>query len=147
MEVIVNGEKVLVENYSLTESSISLTLDGKIYAFAEEDLNARVSKIGKENTYQVFWDGIEAEVAIVPKVTGSGRSSLSEGSLTSPMPGKVFKVMKNSGDTVSKGEAILIIEAMKMEHTIRAQKDGVIAEIFYREGDQVDGGVSLVEIE
>lgn len=47
MEVIVNGEKVLVENYSLTESSISLTLDGKIYAFAEEDLNARAFERGE----------------------------------------------------------------------------------------------------
>jgi biotin carboxyl carrier protein len=63
------------------------------------------------------------------------------------MPGKIFKVLLGPKDDVKKGDPVLIVEAMKMEHTIRATKDGIIKEIFFNEGDQVQGGVLLCEIE
>jgi biotin carboxyl carrier protein len=63
------------------------------------------------------------------------------------MPGKIFKIIKNSGDVVIKGETVLIVEAMKMEHSIKATRDGIISQIFYSEGDQVQGGVALCEID
>ncbi len=84
----------------------------------------------------------------VPKVElKSTQAAMKEGALQSPMPGKIFKIVQEQGSSVAKGDAVLILEAMKMEHTIKANKDGVIKDIFFKEGDQVQGGVLLCEIE
>ena len=69
------------------------------------------------------------------------------GGLTSPMPGKIFKVIKDSGSEVKKGETILILEAMKMEHSIRSDKDGKVKKINFQVGELVQGGVVLAEVE
>ena len=69
------------------------------------------------------------------------------GSLVSPMPGSVIDVLVKAGDTVSKGAALMLIEAMKMEHTIAAPADGVVKEVFFTKGDQVREGVELLAFE
>lgn len=66
------------------------------------------------------------------------------GRLTAPMPGKVVAVLVESGAAVAKGTPLVIMEAMKMEHTISAPRDGVLAEIFYRVGDLVNEGAELL---
>ena len=60
------------------------------------------------------------------------------GSLVAPMPGTVVKVLAAPGDTVAKGDPVVVIEAMKMEHTIGASGDGTVAEILVEVGRQVD---------
>jgi biotin carboxyl carrier protein len=70
-----------------------------------------------------------------------------EGNLISPMPGKIFKIFLSEGQEVKKGEVVLILEAMKMEHSIKANQDGIIKKIFFKEGEQVTDSVLLVEIE
>ena len=60
---------------------------------------------------------------------------------------EIFKILKEAGSEVKKGEAILILEAMKMEHSIRSDKDGKVAKIFYSVGQLVQGGVVLAEVE
>jgi biotin carboxyl carrier protein len=60
------------------------------------------------------------------------------GSLVAPMPGTVVKVLAAPGDTVTKGDPVVVIEAMKMEHTIGAAGDGTVAEILVEVGRQVD---------
>ncbi len=64
-----------------------------------------------------------------------------------PLPGTIFKIIAKEGDDVKKGQAILILEAMKMENNILAEKDGVINKILVSEGDSVLQGDILVEIE
>ncbi len=68
------------------------------------------------------------------------------GSLTAPMPGKIISVAVRQGDSVKSGDALLVMEAMKMEHTIHAPKDGVVEEVFYQPGDQVVDGAQLIAI-
>ena len=68
------------------------------------------------------------------------------GGLTSPMPGKVVKVFVNEGAAVKKGDLILILEAMKMEHKILAPEDGLVKKLFFKEGERVGQEVELVEI-
>jgi 3-methylcrotonyl-CoA carboxylase alpha subunit len=63
------------------------------------------------------------------------------------MPGKVIKVITEAGAKVSKGQALLILEAMKMEHTITAPADGVVKEVHYRAGEQVLEGAELISLE
>lgn len=67
--------------------------------------------------------------------------------LAAPMPGKIISISVKAGDTVEKGQPLLVMEAMKMEHTISATADGTVAEVFYAVGDQVTEGAELVSIE
>jgi 3-methylcrotonyl-CoA carboxylase alpha subunit len=76
-----------------------------------------------------------------------GQSSGSKGAVEAPMPGKVTAVYVSAGDTVSEGQRLAVLEAMKMEHALVSPRDGVVAEVMVREGDQVDSGVSLVRLE
>ena len=67
--------------------------------------------------------------------------------LTAPMPATVVAILKNKGDTIKTGERLIVLEAMKMEHTIHAPIDGVLVDIFYEIGAQVSEGAELVRIE
>jgi biotin carboxyl carrier protein len=69
-----------------------------------------------------------------------------KGGCIAPMPGKVVKVMVEEGQQVAAGDAIAILEAMKMEHTARAPEDGVVSQILVSEGEQVDAGALMAVI-
>jgi 3-methylcrotonyl-CoA carboxylase alpha subunit len=69
------------------------------------------------------------------------------GRLVSPLPGSVIQVLVGSGETVAKGQALMIIEAMKMEHTISAPKRGTVRQIYFSKGEQVAEGAQLLEFE
>jgi biotin carboxyl carrier protein len=68
------------------------------------------------------------------------------GSLLAPMPGSVVRIEVNEGTEVSAGTPIVVLEAMKMEHTVRAPADGVVATILVAAGDQVDAGQVLAVV-
>ncbi|MES2960439.1 MAG: acetyl/propionyl/methylcrotonyl-CoA carboxylase subunit alpha [Pseudomonadota bacterium] len=70
-----------------------------------------------------------------------------EGRLTAPMPGKVVAFLARVGDEVKAGQALAVMEAMKMEHTIAAPRDGRVAELLYAVGDQVAEGGELLRLE
>jgi biotin carboxyl carrier protein len=76
-----------------------------------------------------------------------GASAHAPGELTSPMPGKILKVLVNPGDQVRAGDTLMILEAMKMEHKILSPLDGTVQKIMYNEGDRVAQDVELVKIE
>jgi 3-methylcrotonyl-CoA carboxylase alpha subunit len=69
------------------------------------------------------------------------------GSLVAPMTGNVIAINVAEGDAVKQGDAVMIVEAMKMEHTITAPGDGVVKEIRFAVGDQVEDGEPLLVIE
>lgn len=74
-------------------------------------------------------------------------SSSDNSSLLAPMPGKIISVSVKAGDTVCEGDALMIVEAMKMEHTISAPRDGVIEEIHFAENDTVPGQAALLKLQ
>ena len=76
----------------------------------------------------------------------AGETAGEGGRLTAPMPGKVVSFAVQAGDKVSKGQALAVMEAMKMEHTIAAPQDGVVAELLYAPGDQVTEGAELLRL-
>ncbi len=76
----------------------------------------------------------------------AGAAHADVGRLTAPMPGKVVSFAVKAGDKVTKGQALAVMEAMKMEHTIAAPLDGVVAELLYAPGDQVAEGAELLKI-
>ncbi len=77
---------------------------------------------------------------------GSNDSSLSEGSLSAPMPGTILDVMVKNGQRVREGQTLLVMEAMKMEHRIQAPRAGEVTAVHFQKGDRVDMGANLVEI-
>lgn len=81
-----------------------------------------------------------------PKRNRGKSKMVDHGQMISPMPGKILKILVKVGDDVVAGTPILVMEAMKMEHTIKASKTGKIEAIHCKEGDQVSGGVELVKL-
>ena len=71
---------------------------------------------------------------------------IAEGSLIAPMPGVVLEIKVSSGDTVSAGDTLLTLEAMKMEHHVKAPYEGTVVEILVSENQQLDNGVPLLVI-
>lgn len=77
----------------------------------------------------------------------SGLNKGGAGALMTQMPGKVVKIMFKEGDKVSKGDTVLILEAMKMENEIKSGADGVIKSVNIKEGQALDTGFLMIEIE
>jgi 3-methylcrotonyl-CoA carboxylase alpha subunit len=75
-----------------------------------------------------------------------GRKRERHGSLTAPMPGRILAVLVEPGARVRQGEALLVLEAMKMEHTVNAPARGIVQEVFFRDGDQVEEGARLLSL-
>jgi acetyl/propionyl-CoA carboxylase alpha subunit len=74
-------------------------------------------------------------------------SAAQTGSLRAPMPGSVVRVLVEAGDAVSQGQPLVILEAMKMEHTVQAPHPGTVTEVCVAVGDQVDTGAVLAVVE
>ena len=85
---------------------------------------------------------------VIDREAGRGRGVRDAGGgLEAPMPGVVTRVMVATGDTVEKGQPLVALEAMKMEHLIRAPRDGRVKRLHARAGEMVDGGAPLVEMD
>ena len=78
---------------------------------------------------------------------GAAGGGAADGALLSPMPGRVIAVNARAGDEVAKGQKLVTLEAMKMEHSLTAPFDGVVAEMNAAEGAQVTEGTLLVRVE
>ena len=98
-------------------------------------------------TVYVFTDNGRDEITLVDIMAHVGEESAAVGSLKSPMPGQVVAFKVAIGDTVKKGEPLAVIEAMKIEHTITAPTDGVVAELLFSAGDLVADGDELLRID
>jgi len=77
----------------------------------------------------------------------AGHAAVADGAIISPMPGKIIAVDVRQGDSVSKGQRLVTLEAMKMEHSLVAPFDGVVAELNAAEGGQVSEGTLLARID
>ena len=98
-------------------------------------------------TVYVFTDGGRDEITLIDIMAHVGEESAAVGSLKSPMPGQVVAFKVAVGDSVKKGEPLAVIEAMKIEHTITAPTDGLVAELLFAAGDLVADGDELLRID
>jgi len=89
----------------------------------------------------VTYDGV-AELHMLPRFAPAA-VDIDPGSLQSPMPGKILDVLTSEGAEVEQGQALIIMEAMKMEHTLRSPTAGTVASINVDVGDQVEGDAVL----
>ncbi|MEI8171460.1 MAG: biotin/lipoyl-containing protein, partial [Rhodoferax sp.] len=86
------------------------------------------------------------QIIAIDALAHAGDAQVEGGRLTAPMPGKVVSFAVKAGDKVTKGQALAVMDAMKMEHTIAAPMDGVVAELLYAPGDQVTEGSELLKL-
>ena len=96
--------------------------------------------------YAVFAGHGSAQVAEFDPLAHAGDGAAEGGRLTAPMPGKVVSFLAKAGDAVERGQPLAVMEAMKMEHTITAPRDGVVEELLYAVGDQVAEGGELLRL-
>ena len=88
--------------------------------------------------------GTQQRIEHVEPARRADSESGAAGGLTAPMPGRVTLVSVSEGDSVQRGDTLLILEAMKMEHSIIAPADGVVERLHYGQGDLVDEGAELL---
>jgi 3-methylcrotonyl-CoA carboxylase alpha subunit len=95
-------------------------------------------------TLHLFTAGRHWRLGYAPPLAHAGDDAQESGGLAAPMPGKVIALLVQPGAAVRKGQPLLVMEAMKMEHTIAAPADGVVERLPYAVGDQVAEGAALV---
>jgi 3-methylcrotonyl-CoA carboxylase alpha subunit len=98
-------------------------------------------------TIDVFWRGTRFPFEVHDPWLAEVEADVHGGGLAAPMPGKVIAVLVEAGAKVERGAPLLIMEAMKMEHTIMAPAAGVVKELLYGVGDQVAEGAELIRFE
>ncbi|XP_061739844.1 methylcrotonoyl-CoA carboxylase subunit alpha, mitochondrial isoform X1 [Nerophis ophidion] len=101
-----------------------------------------------DNTIHLFSTEGSSEVSLpLPKYLAAVSGSAAAGGAVAPMTGTIEKVLVKAGDRVNVGDPLMVMIAMKMEHTIRAPKSGVIRKVFFSEGSQADRHAALVDLE
>ena len=115
-----------------------------IEASSGRRFSARV--VADETRTFVRIDGRSMTLVELPRFPDRDAESAVDGCVA-PMPGKILKVLVQTGMTVKAGETLVLMEAMKMEHAVKAPHDGVAKEVRAKVGEQVDGGALLVIVE
>ena len=124
-------------------SKYRITLNGEVYEMEIEVMDGGEKPVKAEPKTPETTP--ETAKAAAPAKTAGDNTSV-DGAVVSPMPGTVVKVTAARGDKVSKGQPVLVLEAMKMENEITAVMDGVITEMRVAQGQTVAGGEILFTI-
>jgi acetyl/propionyl-CoA carboxylase alpha subunit len=158
-----DGESIAVA-YDLTGAEPALLIDGAplpLVIHAADGTGVDLSSGGVRRRYRVHLSPVAGAESLGTACVDSplGHSTLTlldplpapgaggpVGGLTAPMPGAVVRILVSVGDTVEAGQPLLVLEAMKMEHTIRSPEDGTVAAINVKEGEQVAIGAVLAEL-
>jgi biotin carboxyl carrier protein len=148
-------------SYRVTLDGESLELDAQRVGAGEfhilqQDEGHNVLVEGESSEMVVHLDGQAVAVQILDErqaarlaATGFGPARGADGTVAiqAPMPGKVVKCLVREGDSVSSGQGIIIVEAMKMENELRTPVDGTVKKVRVPEGQNVEAGEDLVLIE
>ena len=97
--------------------------------------------------YAVHGPDGQAQLSEIDPIAHAADGAVEGGRLTAPMPGKLVAFLAAPGDVVKLGQALAVMEAMKMEHTITAPRDGTVQALLYAVGDQVLEGEELMRLE
>jgi len=146
MFVTVDGRRYQTDLRHLARaSSYSLLIDGKSFEFTVDEHEDGLELSGGAGTFVVRVE--DARTHAARSKTASARGASGPKMVKAVMPGIVRELCVAPGDAVTKGQALLILEAMKMQNEIRADRDGVVANVFVNAEQTVDKGDKLVEVE
>jgi biotin carboxyl carrier protein len=132
-----------VDSQRISENCLSLLVDGKAYTvFIAEDKTKRyISLQGEEFCIE------EAKAETQTRSMADASTLRGIPTISSPMPGKIVKILVREKDKVKKNQSLVIVEAMKMENEIRSPNAGMVKKINFKEGDLVDAAEPIVELE
>ena len=138
-------------------NSFKYTINGNVYkvvinkiedTLAEVEVNGTKYKVemNKPTKKQIVTINRPAQTTTAPIIRPQ-QSNIGTSVLRSPLPGVILDIFCKTGDNVKKGQKVMILEAMKMENVINAEKDGVVKEVKINKGDSVLEGAELIIIE
>jgi biotin carboxyl carrier protein len=142
--VSVDGNEFLVDGKKTGRTNYSLIVDNRSFEIEVDHA---------EDEYRVLVDGRNYHVNLVDERRvriGGGQSEIQlqgRQKVSVPMPGKVIAVLVSEGDSIEKGQGLVIVEAMKMENEVRSPIAGEVKEIKVKTGDAVEGGAVLLIVE
>lgn len=137
-QIVIGDKTISVEILRSENGRLDLLLDG-------QRVTAYISSDGAKR-----WVTVGGQTFILTKSTAGARRSQhghhAQDELTAPMPGQVRAVNVTEGESVTKGQTLLVLEAMKMEIRVAAPRDGVVGKLFVQQGQTVEREQVLVEI-
>ena len=143
VRIVFNGQELSVDG-SLVQL---LTHEGTGMSFTKGDRRREAQIIHVGGQLHLFLDGRHYEFSPLDPLAEYSSDAHEQGGLTAPMPGKIIALLKQPGDAVEKGAALLVMEAMKMEHTLCAPARGILRGYLCGVGEQVGDGTELVQFD
>ncbi|PID60350.1 MAG: 3-methylcrotonyl-CoA carboxylase [Gammaproteobacteria bacterium] len=137
-----DGQSITLGVMPVRGTRYRVTMAGRVF-----DADIVVGKAGSVRLVSVFVDGHGHHYELPDVLTDDENDHAGGDAVIAPMPGSVTVVLAGAGDRVAKDDALLVLEAMKMEHTLTAPRDGVVAEVLVAMGDQVTDGTLLLTLE
>jgi biotin carboxyl carrier protein len=146
LHVSVGGRRFVVDLRHLPRSHTwSVLVDGRSYEFTVHEHEEQLELAGGAGVFHVAVEDARTHAARAQ--TAVARGPEGPRTVKAVMPGIVREVMAVPGASVEKGQALLILEAMKMQNEVRAAEPGTVRAVFVKGGDTVEKGARLVEIE
>ena len=131
----------MVDIVRTSPDHFTVIVDSAPYAISF-DRDDEISVNGEVYAVQVLDEQVQRLLS-----SGPDRFAKKELTMKTPMPGLVVEVLVAQGDTVKKGQGLLVVEAMKMQNDIKALRDGIVKQIFVAKGQTVNSGDKLIIIE
>ncbi len=138
LEIRIDGATVHADGRLEPDGTLAAVLDG---------VRRRAAVAVQGDAWTLFEDGAEWRLALIDRLAATAGAAAGSGHLTAPMPGRIIAVRVAPGAEVKRGAALVLMEAMKMEHSIAAPADGRVASVHCAVGDTVAEGAELVVIE
>jgi 3-methylcrotonyl-CoA carboxylase alpha subunit len=132
-----DGHAILAEGERRADAALSIVLDG---------VRKQITVLDQGAETAVFVDGESWRLTEIDPLAARAGEDPTAGRLTAPMPGRVTQLMVEPGVSVRRGQPLIVIEAMKMEHTVTAPADGVVEAVRFAPGDLVEEGAELIAL-
>jgi len=157
-EVTISVEELGGSNYKVAIDGVEHVVDAQLIAgtlwsvlYGNGSFEVDVTRLPAEE-FEVLIQGDCHRFTLMNEqrramIRAGGKGSAGKAMLTSPMPGKVVKLLVGEGQEVEAGQGVIVVEAMKMENELKAAVAGKVKEIFVEEGQVVESGAKLLLVE
>jgi 3-methylcrotonyl-CoA carboxylase alpha subunit len=132
------GDRQIAASAEIRADHLAVWLDGEVFG---------VTVVERGEQLHLFTRPGHARIDRIDPLRRAEAEDEADSALSAPMPGKIVRQPVAAGDRVARGTPLLVLEAMKMEHTVVAPHDGRIVQLHYAEGDQVEEGAILIDFE